>query len=86
MYDYILHIYKKVQKCMNEKINIVKKDASSKIVASRKRLTPLQTTTIGLLMIALIFISISSMVTYSSNKKPSENILNNSQTIRVLNQ
>ena len=71
---------------MDEEMNISKKEAPSKIVASKKQLTPLQTTTIGLLMIALALISISSMVTYSSNKKPSENIFNNSQTIRVLNQ
>ena len=71
---------------MNEKTNTAKKDVPSKIVASKKQLTPLQTATISVLMIALIFISISSMVTYSSNRKPSENIFNNSQTIHVLNQ
>ncbi|MCY4577055.1 MAG: hypothetical protein OXB96_01295 [Candidatus Kaiserbacteria bacterium] len=63
-----------------------KKSESSKIVASKQRLTLLQTIVIGFIMTILLLISISSMVTYSSNKKPSKDIFNNSQTIRVLNQ
>ena len=66
---------------MSKKINDIKKDTSGK-----QRLTPLQTTAISILMTILLFISIGSMVTHSSGKKPSENIFKNSQTIRVLNQ
>ena len=66
---------------MNKKTNGTKKDTPNK-----QRLTLLQTTAISILMTILLFISIGSMVTHSSGKKPSESMFNNSQTIRVLNQ
>ena len=77
-----------VQKCMNNKTDVSKENkrqTSGKTMAVRKKLTPLQTTAIVLLMSLFTFISVSSMITYSSNKRPSEEIFINSQTIKVLN-
>ena len=69
---------------MDKKIDIVTKEAPGKIVASKRRMTPLQLIVVGLLMATLLFISIGSMVTYGSDRQPSENIFLNSQTMHVL--
>lgn len=54
-------------------------------VAKKVKMTPLQTIAITMLMTTLLFISVSSMVTYGSNRRPSQDLFKNSQTISVLN-
>lgn len=72
---------------MNKKINTIQKNKKRKanvVAADKKIITPLQTFVITILMSSLLIISVSSMITYGSDREPSEDVFNNSQTVQVI--
>ena len=57
---------------------------SSGTVKSQRKLTMLQVSVIMIMVLLFIAWSVSSMITYGSDRRPSEDLFLNSQTVQVM--